>query len=102
MIREPGFRSKQQARERVRILLLEDDPLFADLLETQLRRMPWVQSRLDKVARLEDALVLLGTDSFGLVVTDLQLPDASGVQTVESLARACDQPIIVLTGNPDA
>ena len=101
LIREPEFRSGQHAREPVRILLLEDDPLFADLLQMQLRRMPWVQSRLETVRRLDEALARLAAESFGLVVTDLNLPDSSGVQTVEALARTCEQPIIVLTGDSD-
>jgi PAS domain S-box-containing protein len=41
-------------------------------------------------------------ESFGLVLTDLDLPDASGLQAVEALARSGEQLILVLTGAPDA
>jgi diguanylate cyclase (GGDEF)-like protein/PAS domain S-box-containing protein len=99
VIREPEFKKRQHAREPVRILLLEDDPQFAELLQAQLRRMPWVESRLEVVGTLADALKKLSSESFGAVVTDLNLPDSSGLQTVEALARMGEHPIIVLTGN---
>jgi diguanylate cyclase (GGDEF)-like protein/PAS domain S-box-containing protein len=99
VIREPEFKKRPHAREPVRILLLEDDPQFAELLQAQLRRMPWVESRLEVVGTLADALKKLSSESFGAVVTDLNLPDSSGLQTVEALARMGEQPIIVLTGN---
>ena len=101
VIREPKFKKREQPREPVRILLVEDDAQFAELLQAQLRRMPAIESRLELVRTLADALARLANDSFGLVLTDLNLPDCSGLQTVEALSGACDQPIIVLMGNTD-
>jgi diguanylate cyclase (GGDEF)-like protein/PAS domain S-box-containing protein len=100
VIREPQFRNRQR-RKAVRILLLEDDPIFAELVEAQLRRMPGVDSRLEAVGTLQEARARLAAAplEFDLVVTDLNLPDSSGPATVEALARAGDQPIIVLTGD---
>ena len=83
----------------MRILLVEDDPMFAELVRAQLRRMPWVESRLEVAGTLAAALAKLAGESFGLVVADLNLPDSSGVATVDALARAGDQLIIVLTGD---
>jgi len=98
VIRESGFRNRQ-GRQIVRILLIEDDPLFAGLVEAQLRRMPGVESRLEVVGGLADALARLAGGNFDLIVTDLSLPDSQGAATVEALTRAGDQPIIVLTGD---
>src|SRR5260221_11994458 len=102
MFREPEFkRRKPYGREPVRLLLVEDDPQFADLLQTQLRRMHSVDARLESARSLADALARLKSTPFGLVITDLNLPDSKGTSTVDALARATDQPIIGLTGDPD-
>jgi diguanylate cyclase (GGDEF)-like protein/PAS domain S-box-containing protein len=102
VLREPEGRIRRRnEREPVRILLIEDDPDFAELLRSQLRRMPSLDSRLEVVSRLSDALAKLGCETFGLVLADLNLPDSSGAQTIEALAAAAEQPIIVLTADTD-
>jgi diguanylate cyclase (GGDEF)-like protein/PAS domain S-box-containing protein len=95
----PG--SGRQLREPVAILLVEDDTAFAELVRAQLRRMPWVQSRLEVAGTLRDALTKLAGESFGLVVTDLNLPDSRGLDTLGALSQAGEQPIIVLSGDPN-
>src|SRR5919109_2346159 len=100
MKNEPEFKGhRRHAREAVRILLVEDDPQFADLLETQLRRMPWVESRLEVASTLATARARLAAERFGLVLADVNLPDSRGLETVEALARAGEQLVIVLTGD---
>ncbi|HEV3007925.1 MAG TPA: PAS domain S-box protein, partial [Burkholderiales bacterium] len=102
MIREPRFRNRRrQERESVRILLLEDDSDFAELLRVQLRAMPSVESRLDLAGTLSEALAKLARETFGLVLADLNLPDSEGEHTVAALADAAEQPIIVLTADKD-
>ena len=104
MLREPELNKNRKRAEYapVRILLVEDDPLFADLLQTQLRRLSWAESRLEIAATLAEAREKLAVESFGLVLADLNLPDSSGLQTVEALARSGEQLVIVLTGSEDA
>ena len=92
---------RRQWREAVNILLVEDDTTFAELVRAQLRRMPWVQSRLEVAGTLRAALAKMAVEPFGLVVTDLNLPDSKGLDTLGALSRAGDQPIIVLSGDPD-
>ncbi|HKU48189.1 MAG TPA: PAS domain S-box protein, partial [Burkholderiales bacterium] len=99
MIREPEFRGRY--RRAVRILLVEDDPQFADLVQTQLRRMPGVDSRLEVCDTLAEARARLAGGSFDLVVTDLNLPDSTGPATAEALSRAVELPVVVLSGDPD-
>jgi diguanylate cyclase (GGDEF)-like protein/PAS domain S-box-containing protein len=100
VINEPQVEGlRQQPREPVRMLLVEDDPQFADLVQTQLRRMPWVESRLEVAATLAQALEKLAKGRFGLVLTDLNLPDSKGVATIDALARSGEQLVIVLTGD---
>ncbi len=99
LISEPQFKGRRGFDgEPVRILLVEDDPQYADLIQTQLRRMSWVQSRLAAAATLAEALEKMRVERFGLVITDLNLPDSAGLATVEALARSGDQLVIVLTG----
>jgi PAS domain S-box-containing protein len=100
VIREPHPKPRNAlAREPVRILLVEDDPDFAELLRAQLRSMRFVDSRLEVVGRLSDALARLASEAFGLLLADLNLPDSGGEATVQALAAAAEQPIIVLTAD---
>src|SRR6185503_2749224 len=92
---------KRLWREAVNILLVEDDTAFAELVRTQLRRMPWVQSRLEVAGTLRAALAKMAAESFGLVVTDLNLPDSRGLDTLGAFLQAGEQPIIILSGDPD-
>jgi diguanylate cyclase (GGDEF)-like protein/PAS domain S-box-containing protein len=101
MIREPEFKKRDTAREPVRILLLEDNPDFAELLSARLRAMRSVTSRLEVVDRLSQALVKLASDNFGLIIADLNVLDSSGVDTVSALAPAASQPIMVLTADQE-
>jgi diguanylate cyclase (GGDEF)-like protein/PAS domain S-box-containing protein len=100
VLREPEFRERRRLeRDSVRILLVEDDPHFAELLRAQLRRMRGVAWRLEVVGTVTHALAKLAAESYGLVVTDLDLPDSQGIETVGALVRAGAQPVIVLTGD---
>src|ERR1041384_8247151 len=100
VIREPDLRHRQRS-EAVRILLIEDDPVFADLVQTQLRRMRGVESRLEVLGSLAEARERLSRApfEFDLVVTDLGLPASAGPATAEALARTGEQPLIVLTAD---
>jgi diguanylate cyclase (GGDEF)-like protein/PAS domain S-box-containing protein len=98
-MREGEFRvGRNGAQEPVRILLLEDDAHFAELLRMQLRRLPTLEARLDVVGTLAQAMARVTDERYGLILTDLNLPDSSGLATVEALGRAGQQLVIVLTG----
>ena len=86
------------------ILLVEDNPgdavYIQDLLNEGLAAQP---SRVTHVLTLADAVaVLLRQSPFEVVLLDLRLPDASGVECVDAVrAKARDVPIVVLTGMDD-
>ncbi len=61
--------------------------------------MPSFEARLETSATLAEARARLDAGRFGLVVTDLNLSDSSGLGTVEALARNGEQLVIVLTGD---
>lgn len=89
--------------DRLRILLVEDNPGDADLIEELLPIDGPVVFEVDCVARLSEALEKVGTERrFDIVLLDLGLPDSDGVETLSTMRRqAAELPIVVLTGNND-
>jgi phosphoserine phosphatase RsbU/P len=86
----------------IRLLLVEDNPADAFLLKTSLTKARDVNFELTIVQRLKDAIAVLEENSVDAVVTDLNLPDSLGVETVKQLVKiAGGLPIIALTGWDD-
>jgi signal transduction histidine kinase/CheY-like chemotaxis protein len=84
-----------------RILLVEDNPGDADLVREALAS---ASDRIEiaHVDSLAGARERLAVGSIDVVLLDLSLPDATGLQGVERLHGAApDVPIVVLTGNQD-
>jgi CheY-like chemotaxis protein len=83
------------------VLLVEDDPLFADLVVSILQEAS-ADFEVEFVPRLSSALARLARERIDLVLADLELPDSSGSATVRFL-RAADPavPIVVLSGIDD-
>lgn len=96
----PGAEERTVTRERIGVLLVEDDEGDARLVEDELsERLP-----LASIARsrtLKDALSALGPQ-VDCVLLDLGLPDALGLDAVAQLrAQMSAIPLIVLTGLDD-
>ncbi len=88
--------------DTIRLLLLEDDPADARLVQTMLRRLPGEPFAVTLVHRLAAAVAHLGAGACEVVLADLSLPDSTGLATLKALtAAAPDVPILVLTGNDD-
>jgi PAS domain S-box-containing protein len=86
----------------LRVLLVEDNLGDADLLLHLLPRNGRNILDVTCVARLSEALQLVGAQRFDIVLLDLGLPDSFGLATFRTLRRhAAKLPIIVLTGNND-
>ncbi len=84
-----------------RVLLVEDNPGDADLVRLALEdaSADW---QVEHVSRLSDCLAALDANGANVVLLDLSLPDASGLEGVIELARARpDVPVVVLTGMSD-
>jgi diguanylate cyclase (GGDEF)-like protein/PAS domain S-box-containing protein len=88
-------------RRAVRVLLLEDDRVTAEIFGAYLGRIPWADAKLSKARTLAEALELLSRCSFELVVADLNLPDSRGAETVARLAAAGQGLIIAVTQDED-
>jgi PAS domain S-box-containing protein len=88
--------------EHLRVLLIEDNPGDARLIRAMLAEGPSRRWQLVHVERLATALPLLVAGTSDVVLLDLSLPDAQGLETVERVqAAAPEVPIVVLTGLDD-
>ncbi|RYG75417.1 hybrid sensor histidine kinase/response regulator [bacterium] len=86
----------------LRILLVEDNPTDALLVEAALEEMTTVSPVLTHVESLAEAEEMLDENSFDVALVDLNLPDGSGLSNFERLQTASPQtPMIVLTGLND-
>ena len=89
-------------RPPLRILLVEDNPGDARLIRETLRDAGSLDFDLAHADRLAAALPRLEEGAADVVLLDLSLPDAHGLETVNrALAAAPGVPIVVLTGLDD-
>jgi DNA-binding response OmpR family regulator len=87
--------------EPIRILLVEDNPGDARLLRELLRdaSLPF---ELKLVDRLSEARAWIEAERVDVILLDLSLPDAHGLESVtRTLEFAPRLPIVVLTGLDD-
>ncbi|NEO03560.1 MAG: response regulator, partial [Moorea sp. SIO3I7] len=83
----------------LKILLVEDNPADADLLQIILTDAQEIQWSLVQVEKLQDAIDSLSKHHFDIVLLDLSLPDKQGLITVTKTHEVVpDLPIVVLTG----
>ena len=83
-----------------RILLIEDDIYQITYLRIIFRDyLPTIQ--LIAVETWEDALVKLSSEHFDLIILDMNLPDAEGLDVIAQINSANKIPILVLTGSID-
>src|SRR5919206_605198 len=85
-----------------RVLLIEDNPGDVRLLREALLEAGTRKFSLTVAERLEEGLTRLSEKDFDVVLLDLSLPDAEGLDTVTRAHEAAPQvPIVVLTGTDD-
>ena len=86
----------------VRILLVEDNPGDARLISIHLEESRRQEFALQHVESISDGINCLNNQSFHVVLLDLSLPDAIGLEAVKRMCGAMPHlPIIVLTGLED-
>src|ERR1700754_727639 len=86
----------------IRLLLVEDNAADARVVNQHLKDAGLNNVTCDWVQTAGDAAQRLQTVEYDLVLLDLGLPDAQGLQALRALRAVADlTPIIVLTGSDD-
>lgn len=86
----------------IKVLLIEDNPGDARLLQELLVEVRSTRFKLTQVERLSQGLQQLQAQSFDVILLDLSLPDAQGLKTFIHLhQRDRNTPIVVITGLND-
>jgi PAS domain S-box-containing protein len=103
MVKDHGIMQKETLLQKlpskiIRVLLIEDNPGYSDVIRIMLERIGDARFDVVGVQRLSDGLQSLSDANFDVVLLDLKLPDSQGIDTFEKVhAVAPSLPIIVLT-----
>ena len=85
---------------RLRVLLVEDAEIDARIVLGVLEAWPDGVAAARRVANLDDGLAALMAEALDLILLDMELPDSSGMETVERMLAACGEtPVVVLTSH---
>src|SRR3954469_21165604 len=87
---------------RGRVMLVDDDPALGDVLGPALGRRGFEVERLTRAA---EALPLLAREDFDVLVTDMQMPEMTGIELCRRVASIRPPlPVVVITafGSMDA
>ena len=100
--RSTAGRDDHLDRDRLDVLLVEDDPVHTRLIERAIRRAPWVDLRvLSSGNEVLDELVMhRSAKRPDLILLDLGLPDISGMDILRALKQNAglrDVPVVVLS-----
>jgi DNA-binding NtrC family response regulator len=88
--------------KKIKILLIEDNPGDAYLIEEQLEEFANFLYEFRNVEILNEALNVLKEQTFDVILLDLALPDSYGINTFLSIHNINPMiPIIILTGLND-
>ena len=86
----------------MKLLLIEDTPDDAEVFQEVLAAAKSLPAQLEWATTVADGIAALRETKFDLVVTDLALPDATGIQAVQMLrAVTSGIPIVVLTSSDE-
>lgn len=86
-----------QGTGMINILMIEDDPEFAEILSEYLSQFDM------KVTNYEDPFLGLsaGVEKYDLIILDLTLPGMDGLEACEELGRKYNIPIIISSARSD-
>jgi PAS domain S-box-containing protein len=88
--------------DELRVLLVEDDPNDARLIEDALAEFSEASFHPEHVTLLADAIRRAGEATFDAILLDLGLPDSEGLATLAWIrASVKDIPIVVITSDDD-
>jgi len=83
----------------LRILMVEDDPNDAELIQAYLADARRAGAEVLHARTLSEGLALMQSHEVHLTLLDLDLPDSHGFHTLERMRAAAVGPVIVISGN---
>jgi DNA-binding NarL/FixJ family response regulator len=90
------------ALQKIRVLLIEDNPADARLLRVTVSQAGTARVELVQATRLSEAMGRLREESFDVALVDLGLPDSQGLDTFIAVHNGAPAlPIVVLSGLDD-
>lgn len=90
------------AKKRVQILIIEDDYQDVEILKALLSQQEYCLDAITHAHSISEALDCLQSsgDAIKLVILDLSLPDAQGLEAYHRISSSCFEiPIIIHSGN---
>jgi PAS domain S-box-containing protein len=88
--------------KNIKILLIEDNPDDAELMKRRLSKSANIKFSVAAANNLRSGMAQLEHDKPDLIISDLGLPDSSGLDTVTKiLEKAPQTPLVVLSGFDD-
>lgn len=96
----PGNASHNPERDRIRLLLVDDETAYVDVLANRLGKRGF---EVQKAYTSAEALLVLRTQPFDVAVLDLKMPDMDGIEVLK-IAKQVDPTlqVIMLTGHGSA
>ena len=89
-------------RPRIKVLIIEDNEDHAELLRRTLSKAENIYFDTECAGLMSSGVDLLGQKEFDVILSDLGLPDSTGLETFETFhSRYPDVPVIVLTSLDD-
>lgn len=87
----------------IKILLVEDNPGDARLIIEMLRSRKEFQHSVSIAENMKSAVSEIGISVYDIIILDLNLPDSSGLDTLDIIVESTRHviPVIVLTGIDD-
>ena len=86
----------------IRVLLIEDDPEYALLIEEMLSHAQEIRFSIEISATLSAGIERLLADGYDICLLDLALPDSIGLYSFSQVQKSIpDVPIVVLSGLSD-
>ncbi len=91
-----------ETRTKINILLIEDNPADAKLVEIYLNESTMMVPSITRTVDLRKGLLMMEEHDYDIVLLDLTLPDSTGFDTVKTLIDEFpNQTVIVMTGLDD-
>jgi two-component system KDP operon response regulator KdpE len=80
----------------MKILIIDDDPAIVENLELTFK-VSWPDSVIVTASQGQDGISLVETESPGIIILDLGLPDINGFEVLKRIRLFSNVPIVVLT-----